>query len=189
MPDPWDIPPFPTRGDDDQDSTFAGIGRVLSQWEMIEVELSHIYAWLMNRPEEIEVLRQYGEKRIFAERIKEFRQIADVYFRGNPHQETEGELSTLTDTICKFAERRNEVAHCIVRPFQWIASPGDEGLLQFCAVPPHYTARKFDFENIPMFAYTSLELTALSRALFDVAQEAAKFKWKLMLGEDGVPPE
>jgi hypothetical protein len=40
-----------------------------------------------------------------------------------------------------------------------------------------------------MFAYTSLELTALSRALFDVAQEAAKFKWKLMLGEDGVPPD
>jgi hypothetical protein len=72
---------------------------VLSQWEMIEVELSHMYAWLMNRPEEIGVLRQYGEKRIFAERIKELRQIADVYFRGNPHQETEGEP--------KYAHRHN----------------------------------------------------------------------------------
>jgi integrase len=57
----WDIPPPPTKGDDDQEITYAGVGRVLSQWEMIEVRLGYIYAWLMKRPDEIETVRAYGE--------------------------------------------------------------------------------------------------------------------------------
>ncbi len=190
MPNPWDIPPFPKRGDDNQDTTFAGVGRVLSQWEMIEVVLSHVYAWLVNRPNEIEATRQYGEgKQSFEQRIKALLVIADAYFRWNPHQETEGELSALSNMTRNFAARRNDVAHCIVRPLQWIVSPGLDGPLQFCAMPPDYTGKKFDPQNMPTFAYTSVELTALSNALFYVAQDAEKFKWKLMLGEDGSPPD
>ena len=91
--------------------------------------------------------------------------------------------------VSKFSARRNDVAHSIVRPLQWIVSPKLEGPLQFCAVPPHYTGKKFDPQNMPLFIYTSVELAALSKALFYVAQDAAQFKWKLILGEDGVPPE
>jgi len=190
MPNPWDIPPFPKHGDDNQDTTFAGIGRVLSQWEMIEAILSHVYAWLVNRPDEIEAIRQYGEgKQSCEQRIKGLLVIADAYFRWNPHQETEGELSVLSNTTRNFASRRNDVAHSIVRPFQWIASPGLDGPLQFCAMPPDYAGKKFDPQNMPAFAYTSVELTALSNALFYLAQDAEKFKWKLMLGEEGVPPK
>lgn len=190
MPNPWDIPAFPARGDDDQDATYAGVGRVLSQWEMIEVELSHIYAWLMNRPDDMEAVRRYGEgKGIFEERIKGLWVIADAYFRWNPHQETEGELCALSNTIGKFALRRNDVAHCIVRPFQWVVSPHFDGPLQFCAVPPHYAGKKFDPQDMPLFVFTSIELIALSNALFGVTQDAQKFKWRLMLGEDGVAPE
>jgi hypothetical protein len=71
MSNSWDIPNRPTKGDDEVDATYAGVGRVISQWEMIEVELSQIYAWLVKRPEEIEAVRLYSEgKRIFEERIK-----------------------------------------------------------------------------------------------------------------------
>jgi hypothetical protein len=126
MLDSWDIPPCPTKGDDEVDATYAGVGRVISQWEMIEVELSQIYAWLVKRPEEIDAVRLYGEgKRIFEERIKGLLLVADhCYFQWNPHQETEGELRALVRLASNFAARRNDVAHCIVRPFQWIVSPG-----------------------------------------------------------------
>ena len=189
MPNPWDIPPFPIRGDDNQDTTFAGVGRVLTQWEMIEVELAQIYGWLDMRPDQIEALHRYGEPQSFRERKKGLQAVADLYFRRNPHQTAEGEFCTLITKVYNFSARRNDVAHSIVRPFQWILSPKLEGPLQFCAVPPHYTGKKFDPQNMPLFIYTSVELVALSKALFYVAQEAAKFKWKLILGEDGVPPE
>jgi hypothetical protein len=189
MANPWDIPPSPIRGDDDQETTFAGVGRVLTQWEMIEVELAQIYGWLVMRPDQIEALHLYGEPQIFRERIKGLQVVADVYFRWNPQQDAEGGFCTLITNVCNFSARRNDVAHSIVRPFQWIIPPKLEGPLQFCAVPPHYTGRKFDPQNMPLFIYTSVELAALSKALFCVAQDAAKFKWKLILGEDGVPPE
>jgi hypothetical protein len=189
MHNPWNIPPFPVQGDDDQDTTFAGVGRLLTQWEMVEVELAQIYGLLVNRPDEIEALHQYGVPQIFRERIKGLRAVADVYFRWNPHQDTEAEFYSLTTKVHNFSERRNDVAHSIVRPFQWIIPPNLEGPLQFCAVPPQYTGKKFDPQNMPLFIYTSVELVALSNALFYVAQDAAKFKLKLILGEDGVPPK
>jgi hypothetical protein len=185
---PWDAPPLPKRGDEDQVVTHAGVGRVLSQWEMIEVRLGHIYAWLMNRPDEIEAVREYGEgKRIFEERIKGLCQIANVYFRWNPHQDTEGELHALICITRRYSRRRNDIAHCVVRPFEWAASPN--GRVQFGAFPPLYGGKKFDPQNMPAFIYTSVEMNVLSNALFGVAQNAGKFQWKLMLGEDGVPPE
>jgi hypothetical protein len=96
----WDIPPPPTKGDDDQEITYAGVGRVLSQWEMIEVRLGYIYVWLMKRPDEIETVRAYGEgKRNFEGRISGLRQIAEVYFLWNPHQDTEGELDALISMV------------------------------------------------------------------------------------------
>ena len=162
---------------------------VLTQWEVIEVELAQIYGWLVMQPDEMEALHEYGGPPIFRERIKGLRVAADVYFRWNPHQDTEGEFCTLVTKVSKFSARRNDVAHSIVRPLQWIVSPKLEGPLQFCAVPPHYTGKKFDPQNMPLFIYTSVELAALSKALFYVAQDAAQFKWKLILGEDGVPPE
>jgi hypothetical protein len=167
MANSWDTPPPPAKGDDDQDITYASVGRVLSQWEMIEVKLSRIYAWLVHRPEDIEAIHQYAEgKRIFEERIKGLWVVADAYFRWNPHQETEGELCALSKLIRNFAPRRNDVAHSIVQPFQWIVSPGLDEPLQFCAAPPHYAGKKFDPQNKPEFIYTSVELPALSNALF-----------------------
>jgi hypothetical protein len=189
MHNPWDIPPFPIRGDDVQDTTFAGVGRVLTQWEMIEVELAQVYGWLVKRPDDIEALHQYGMPQIFEKRIKGLSDVADVYFRWNAHQDAEGEFRSLSTKVRNFSARRNDVAHSIVQPFQWIVSPELNGPLQFCAVPPHYAGKKFDPQNMPRFIYTSVELTALSNALFYVAEGAKQFKWKLILGEDGVPPE
>jgi hypothetical protein len=190
MSNPWDVPPFPVRGDDDIEHTYAGVGRVLSQWETLELELGFIYGLLLNQLEDIEAVRRYGEPKIFEERIKGLSAVASEYFKWNPHQETEAELDALLMSARQFAARRNDIAHSIVRPIQWIARDMDEGPLQFCAVPPLYLARKFDARNMPSFVYASVELAALTLDLHrSVVEPAQRLRLKLALGEDGAPPE
>src|ERR1700693_5481622 len=48
--------------------------------------------------------------------------------------------------IEKFADRRHEVAHGIVRPIQWYQSAiaAESVPFQFCLVPPHYNRNWFD---------------------------------------------
>ncbi len=124
MANPWDIPPYPTEGDETEDITYAGVGRVLSHWEMIEVELSHIYSLFLDRFEEIEALREYGVPRIFEERIKGLIAASEHYFRAYPSQDLESEFSGIVTKVRNFLARRNDIAHSIVRPLEWIIWPG-----------------------------------------------------------------
>lgn len=48
MNNPWDQLPFPTQGDRLERKTFEGVGRVTSQWEAVEFELSRIYSMYKN---------------------------------------------------------------------------------------------------------------------------------------------
>ncbi len=188
----WDIPPFPKEGDRDQNETFAGVGRVITQWEMLEVKLAQVYGWLAKQPkdpkavDELETVHEYGKPLIFKDRLKGLQDAASRYFEWNPHQDTETELEQLTFSISNFSTRRNEVAHCIVQPMVWNESDRS-GPQQFYAVPPLYNGKKFDPRNMPSFVYTSKELRALSNALFYLTEDTAKFHLRLMLGEDGTP--
>jgi hypothetical protein len=46
---PWDIPPFPTIGDMEEDTVYASVGRALSSWELFECRLSRIFSGLTGR--------------------------------------------------------------------------------------------------------------------------------------------
>ena len=35
MPNPWDAPPLPSRADDNENETFAAVGRVVSGWKQL----------------------------------------------------------------------------------------------------------------------------------------------------------
>jgi hypothetical protein len=94
------------------------------------------------------------------------------------------------DNAHGFATRRNEIAHSIVIPFEWIVPGTNGGREQYCAAPPRHHGRKFDPNDKPAFAYTLNEMAALTRAVHDyVVEPAQRLKFKLWLGEDGVPPK
>ena len=59
MPNPWDRPTLPTRGDDNADMTYAAAGYVLTQRENIEGELSHIFALFIGKMWTNEAYDQY----------------------------------------------------------------------------------------------------------------------------------
>lgn len=185
MPDPWDVPPLPDRGDDNEDATYAGVGRVMSRWEAVEVELAHLYTIFVNRPHEADAIKGYGMGRIFAERLASLRGVTDLYFVSRSDQAVEGAPRDLLCRVRHYSDRRNEVAHGIVRQMRWVRSlrdnlaPDAVGKFQFCLVPPHYTFRKFDQDNRPTYAYTSTELLSLEEKFYWLAQEVQDFRLRL----------
>jgi hypothetical protein len=185
MPEPWDVPPLPERGDNCEDVTYAGVGRVISSWEAVEVQLAHLYTVFIGRPHEHHAIRAYGSPRIFADRLVLVRRAADQYFVSAPDQAVEGDVTELLERVRRYSDRRNEVAHGIVRQMSWVRALRDRlvsdavGKFQYCLVPPHYTFRKFDGQNQPTYAYTSAELLTLNERLFWLAQEVSDLRQRV----------
>src|SRR4029078_13418082 len=65
MSNPWDIPPFPKRGDFDSNLTYAGVGRVISHWEMLEYKLARLYSAFVGKPDTYYATQEYGIPNIF----------------------------------------------------------------------------------------------------------------------------
>ena len=179
--DPWHSSSLPQKGDADAISTYAGVGRVLSQWEEVEVELSAIYTILRGKHRQLAAFHEYGLGRIFADRVQIFEKAMEAFFIKRPNQQLEGEMFVILQRVKNLANRRNEVAHGLVRPIQWMRSrraddpPGG----QFVLVPSHYNKRKFTPKTLPTYAYTSIELHAVEMALFDARTALADYSLAL----------
>jgi hypothetical protein len=109
MSNPWDRPPLPIRGDDDQDTTHAAVGSVLTNWENIEGELSHIFALYIGKMWTNEAYDQYYERgRTTKGRLQNLETAANAYFVKSPNQEAEGAFCKLLEGVFGFADRRHE---------------------------------------------------------------------------------
>ena len=187
MPNPWDRPPRPARGDIDENATYAGVGRVISRWELLETETADLYAiFLAARYCQDAYDEYYKRGKTTQNRIATTGEAADRYFRRTPNQTLEGSFCGLMRKLRGFSERRHEVAHGIVRPMHWYAQslptfdPDYGGQYQYCVVPPPYQ-RTWVKGWTPEYVYTSLELIALSDLIFSVFNEFGQFK-NLLLG-------
>src|SRR3954447_18571165 len=89
-------PPIPTKGDENNDSTYSAVGRVLTQWERVEVELAHLYACFKGQPtNSLNQIREYGSGTIFRERAQKLADAAHSYFRAKCCQHHEGDFDAL----------------------------------------------------------------------------------------------
>jgi len=164
---PWDRPPPPTQADADVEVLYAAIGCSLSHWEDIESELSHWYALCIGKMWKHEAYDEYFDKgRTSQGRIAAMEKATERYFMNNPSQEAEGQLGVLIDATRKFADRRHELAHGIVRPIGWYWPVVKATMKlppalrdEWCLVPPHYQRSWFDPDKWePEFVYTSKEV-------------------------------
>jgi hypothetical protein len=182
MSDPWDRPPAPAQGDDDENALFAGVGRVVSNWELIESELSHLFAMFIGVLYTEAAYDQYYERgKTTQARLAATRKAAERFFQKAPDQAVEGEFCGLMRRIGGFSERRHEVAHGVVRPMRWHqhgVRPG-ESARRFCLVPPHYQREWLDENRTPKYAYASKELVDLAQALFALAFELGTFRRRM----------
>jgi hypothetical protein len=120
MSNPWDVPPLPIVGDADIMTTYAGVGIVLSAWEEIELSLSQFYSFMVGRPYHIDAMREYGRGTIFRERMKIL--VDETHIR-LCCQTQEGEFDKIAEECIGFSNRRNDVAHGIVRPIEMLYPP------------------------------------------------------------------
>jgi hypothetical protein len=159
--------------DTDRKDTYAGVGRVLSEWEGIEVGLCRIFSFLKDDPDGAS-MKEYGQPRIFRERYSTLLRMADQFFVSFPDQLLEGTLHQLSSQIFRHSDRRNEVAHGIVMPinaysFARKILPKLEPRTNYYALlPSYYQVRSHNSAGLPEFIYgaSSLHAIADEMALF-----------------------
>ena len=186
MSNPWDSFPIPIRGDDHVHVTYEWVGRAISQWEHVEYQLSRLYSVLEGHPDEERALREYGSAgRIFRDRLGGLRASAEKWFVRSPNQELEKELELLCVEVEGFSNRRNEVAHSVVFPTDFLPFFTDgkiaPGVRRWAVIPPFFTQRKHDSTtSYPVYAYTSRELRELQKRLQSLARRIDSFRKRFM---------
>lgn len=176
MSNPWDVPPWPTKGDDVAEKTYAGMGGVISVWSMIESELSRLYTLFIERYNDLEALMEFGDPTIFRNRFANLATKAERYFIRHPHQLAEGQLDRVSENLIGFADRRNDIAHGVVMRVEGLGyfrdhlDPDVRSRANYMLLPPFHTRKKHHPEHGgPAYAYTYENMFTIREDLFTIA--------------------
>ncbi len=157
----WDRPPLTRNGDEEQDVTYAYVGRILSRWEALEFELSRLYSWFCGETDETDLEREYGNGRIFNERADILSAKAKEHFVRNPDQKSEATFDELLKQARGYAARRNDIAHGIlfrideITLFRECLKPNLLHRPHHAIIPPLFAVRSHTSTGYPEFAYAS----------------------------------
>jgi len=182
MPNPWDRPPIPHRGDEHENSVFANVGCVRARWEAVEFELSRLHTWFGGKLDDQALMAEYGKGPIFRERAKNLERRAEKHFIAHPNQRREGEFRNLLSDCRNYAERRNDIAHGMVFRIDritWFREQLKPKLLKrehYALVPPLYAIRYATQKGYPAFAYTSKEMIRIGQRLVKLRHSIAEFR-------------
>ncbi len=175
MEQPWERPSLVREGDSDPNQTYLSVGRVLSQWEGVEIQLGYIYTAAVGKHGDWWALLEYGEGSAFRGRFIILQDAVSNLFVKLPNQEVEGKLDYFLTKVSNFALRRHDVAHGIVRDRSWAnwrlpPDPGDT--TGYFLLPSHYKGRAYDSSALPTYAYTARSMEALRHQLILLETEA-----------------
>jgi hypothetical protein len=176
VPDPWDAPPFPKRGNHSRRVLYESIGRALSTWEELESTLARLYAAFCGKDQyDTEANHAYGTELNFRNRLTELQRSACRYFIKRPHQDLEGDLAWVVRYATGYSRRRNDVAHGVVRLLHMVLDPR-QGFLSaepgWCLVPPHFREDKFSSPTLPDYILTSREINRFANAFWPLVRRA-----------------
>ena len=185
MQNPWDRPPLPAFGDTNSEETYAGVGKVLSQWEQTEIQLGYLHSAFLFRHLDWEAMIKYGKGATFRSRSTLLIESKNHFFVRVHDQNIEAEFDALYQKVTSFADRRHEVAHAVVRDETWadwrIPNYPDLNTMgkRWFLLPSHYKARNFNEHLLPEFAYTGPTLRSLAHDLMMLALEIQGFSAKI----------
>lgn len=183
MPQPWDRPSFPKRGNLSQRVLYASIGHALMNWEEIEGACAHLYSTLTKgHPYDTAANQEYGEPHNFIQRFTKLQKAMCDYTKIKPSQKREGEFDRLSKLILGFSKRRNDIAHGRARWMHWVITPDSRETiltvkerLQWCVIPPHFKGNKFTPDNRPTYVFSSREINTYAKQFMDVALQMSAF--------------
>jgi hypothetical protein len=181
MTNPWDIPAFPNKADTDDSATFAGVGRVLTEWELVEFVLGIIYS-VFRGDLTLKLIHEYGALgEVFIRRYPRLKAESDSYFARCPNQSIERQFYKLLERAIGYSGRRNDVARGMVFAVQETSYfkirlgqfPPHTNL--WLLVPPAYALEKHLGTVRPLYAYSSTELNALAKNLNELSSDLQAF--------------
>lgn len=179
---PWDRPPLPKRGDENEDVTFSHVGRITTRWEAVEFELSRLYTWFGGALDDANLMEEYGSGRIFRDRAEILERKATEYFIRTPSQFRESRFQLLLTEAKGYANRRNDIAHGMVFQIDQLTffrerlKPKLLKRNHFALIPPLYAIRFHEQTGFPSFAYTSVEMNRLAARLVKLRRAAERFR-------------
>jgi hypothetical protein len=179
--DPWDIPTFPNKADSDDSATFAGVGRVLTEWELVEFALGTIYS-IFRGDLTLKLVHEYGALgEVFSRRYPRLKAESDSYFARSANQSIERQFYKLLERAIGYSNRRNDVAHGFVFAVQQTSyfkirlGQFPPHTNQWLLVPPAYALGKHIGTVRPLYAYSSTELNALAKNLNELSSDLLAF--------------
>jgi hypothetical protein len=172
MTQPWDRSPQPKRGDPTCEAVYEAVGRALSHWEILELDLACLYAKFLGISGQ-----EYVDARIFRERADVITSAACAYFVKHCNQEIESEFKRLIQDARLFSDRRNDIAHGVVAPVWNMAHPE---LDQFMLRPSNYKRKEFNSLGSPEYAFSSVEINAFAKHFQDFRTRIAALDAKIL---------
>ena len=174
----WNLPRA-TRGDAASDTLYLAVGKALSQWETLEIELGQLFAVLVESPSQA-ASRAYGVVASALGRRDLLEKAAEVYFA----KRSEDDYTTF-DNLMKALKHastcRNNIAHGHVREY---AAPDMEGGGFYLVAPDYNTRRTVAFIDLSAdsadpfaysrhrYAYTATQVTEVGGRFAVLAREA-----------------
>ncbi len=179
MMNSWDAPPFPKNGNKSSLSLYAAIGESLITWEELEVTLAHLYSSLKSGSRfDAIAFKEYGEPLNFKDRISKLKCVACEHFIHFPDQLFEGEMCWIVANSIGFSQRRNDVAHGVVRMIHMIQDPratllSFTGSPEWCLIPPMFKDAKYVSPNTPAHILTSREIKKFTAQFWKIIRRAS----------------
>lgn len=119
MSNPWERPPLPSAGNATPNDLYIGVGRVLSQWEIVELQLGYLYTAFVLKHQNWEAVIEYGRGPTFKSRSDILTKAAKHFFVAHNNQRIEGDFDCLFRRTVLFGDRRHDVVHAVVRDESW----------------------------------------------------------------------
>jgi hypothetical protein len=181
----WDRPPLPSCGDRNASLIYEGVGRVLSQWKQVEVELGYLYGVFRMGYDNKKVVSNYCYHGSFGSRMKLLDEAAEDFLIRADNRQMEIEFDRLRENISGFSGRRNDIAHGVLRTEVWTRwcshSAVTSGGPCYFLLPADYRGNALEHSNLPEYAYVSETLNALGQQLTALLTEIQEYGAYVMI--------
>jgi hypothetical protein len=180
-------------GDRNPDAIYLAVGRALSKWEGVEVEMGTLFAVFTGGIEPwhyIPAARAYGSVISSNGRAEMMAQAAEAFFRhfemeDRKHSEEieplKAEFKNITKAYNGWSSRRNDVAHGYVTESQHPDYHDDQQpiISTYQLFPSHGSSRKWPIDWEPNYKYVAKEIDSFGVAFEALDERVSEYAARL----------
>lgn len=171
---PWDQPPFPSVGSKTESEVFESVGRALTKWGALERSMCQLFeAIIGDGRESYSAWRAFGAMLSNSSHVDLLIWAAEASLKEEQYRELQ---KFLRGPVRKYAIRRNEIAHGVVRNCEILENfEGRLPRLGFCLMPMAHASSKMSAATGPKYVYSSVEIDRIGEGFISPAQQISAF--------------